>query len=217
MFGRAATRSCSSTSREFALERLHAFRKGIAQSLDDLEQRQVDIGQAAAGDVSPAIGRQQVLEIAEIFRHAFLPEFIGAFLRRRLLILVVQRGAERMMGVVNFQNQIRYRELQLVHPQFAGLRLRRQPVARSQIEQDVGGLPDHQLSVFEERRREGRRPLPRFHHARHRGHAVAAARDVGVAGARLFQREADIFAAALNHWPVIELVTHRWHLRCRVH
>jgi hypothetical protein len=92
MFGRAATRSRSSTGREFALERLHAFRKGVAQSLHDLEQRQVDIGQAAAGDVSPAIGRQQVLEIAEIFRHASLPEFIGAFLRRRLLVLVVQRG-----------------------------------------------------------------------------------------------------------------------------
>src|SRR6185503_4121194 len=27
---------------------------------------------------------------------------------------------------------------------------------------------------------------------------------------------ADIFTAALNHWPVIELVAHRWHLRCRV-
>src|SRR6185295_12456484 len=27
--------------------------------------------------------------------------------------------------------------------------------------------------------------------------------------------EADIFAAALNHWPVIELVAHRGHLRCR--
>ena len=40
-------------------------------------------------------------------------------------------------------------------------------------------------------------------------HAVAAARDVGIVGAGLFQREADIFAAALNHWPVIELVTHR--------
>jgi hypothetical protein len=117
---------------------------------------------------------------------------------------------------VNFQHQIRYRELQLVQPEFAGLRLRRQPVARSQIEQDVGGLPDHELSVFEERRREGRRSFPRFHHARHRSHAVAKARDVGVAGARLFQREADIFAAALNHWPVIKLVTHRWHLRCRV-
>src|SRR6266480_6597107 len=103
-----------------------------------------------------------------------------------------------------------------MYPELAGLRLRRQPVPRSQIEQDVSGLPDHELSIFEERRREGRRSLARFHHSHHRGHAVATARDIGVAGARLFQREADIFAAALNGWPVIELVTHRWHLRCRV-
>src|SRR6478735_11208992 len=46
-----------------ALERLHAFRKGIPKSLDDLEQRQVDVSEATAGHISPAIGRPQVLEI----------------------------------------------------------------------------------------------------------------------------------------------------------
>jgi len=55
------------------------------------------------------------------------------------------------MGVVNFRHEIGNGELQLVHPQLSGFRLRRQPVARAEIEQDVGGLPDHELAGFEER------------------------------------------------------------------
>ena len=76
------------------------------------------------------------------------------------------------MGVVNFQHQIRDRELQLVHPELSGFGLRRQPMARSEIEQDIGGLPDHEFAGFQERRRKRRRALARFHHAHHRGHAI---------------------------------------------
>ena len=46
------------------------------------------------------------------------------------------------MGVVNFQHEIGDGELQLMHPQPPCFRLRRQTVTRSQIKQDVGGLPD---------------------------------------------------------------------------
>ena len=44
-----------------------------------------------------------------------------------------------------------------MHPQPSRFRLRRQAMARSQIEQDVGGLPDHEFSGLEKRRRERRR------------------------------------------------------------
>ncbi len=47
------------------------------------------------------------------------------------------------MGVVDLQHEVRDRQLQLVHPELSGLRLRRQAVTRAEIEQDVGGLPDH--------------------------------------------------------------------------
>jgi hypothetical protein len=47
-----------------------------------------------------------------------------------------------------------------------------------------------------------------LHHLHHRGHAALAARDIGIVGARIFQREADIFAAALNARPVIEFIAH---------
>src|SRR6185437_6798175 len=86
---------------DFLLERIHALGERIAQALDDLEQREVDIGDAPPGDIEAAIVLHQSLEIAEIFRHALLPEFIRALLRRRLLVLVVKRGSERMVGVVD--------------------------------------------------------------------------------------------------------------------
>ena len=44
-----------------------------------------------------------------------------------------------------------------MHPQPPGFRLRRQTMARSEIEQDIGGLADHELAGFEKRRRKWRR------------------------------------------------------------
>src|ERR1700737_1810542 len=79
---------------------------------------------------------------------------------------------------------------------------------RSEIEQDVGGLPDHELAGFQKRRGEWRRAAARLHHLHHPGHAALAARHIDIVGAGLFQREADIFTAALNARPVIEFVAH---------
>src|SRR5260221_1030974 len=81
-------------------------------------------------------------------------------------------------------------------------------MARSEIEQDVGGLPDHEFPNFKKRRRERRSPLARLHHLHHGGHTATAARDIGIVGAGLLQREPDIFAAALNARPVIKFVAH---------
>src|SRR4051812_47498821 len=80
-------------------------------------------------------------------------------------------------------------------------------MARTQIEQDVGSLPDHQPAGFQKRRREWR-PVALLDHARHRRHAARAARDVVIRGAGIFQREPDIFATALDGRPVIQLVAH---------
>src|SRR6267142_65485 len=69
-------------ARYLALERLHALWKCVAQALDDLEQREIGVSRPAAGEIGPAIVLQQPLEIAQIFRHAVVPEFLGAFFRR---------------------------------------------------------------------------------------------------------------------------------------
>ena len=81
-------------------------------------------------------------------------------------------------------------------------------MARAEIEQDIGGLPDHQLAGFQERRRERRRRSPASIIRAHRRHAACAARDVVVPGAGVLQREPDIFAAALDARPVIEFIAH---------
>jgi hypothetical protein len=78
----------------------------------------------------------------------------------------------------------------------------------AEIEQDVGGLGDHELACLEERRRERRRAVARLHHLHHRRHAIVP-RYVVIGRAGILQREADIFAASLDHRPVIELVAHR--------
>src|SRR6266478_2688484 len=56
-----------------ALEGFHAFGKCIAQAFDDLEQREINISDPAAGEIGAAIAVQQLLEIAEIFWHPLLP------------------------------------------------------------------------------------------------------------------------------------------------
>src|SRR6202034_3023893 len=81
-----------------ALERLHPPWKGVAQPFHDLEQRKIDIGYPAAGEMVAAIALQQPLEIAEIFRHPRAPEVLGALFGGLALILIIQRRAERVMG-----------------------------------------------------------------------------------------------------------------------
>src|SRR6201996_3269466 len=53
---------------DLALERLHSFRERIAQAFDELEHREVDIGQPPPGDIGAAVLLEQPFEIAEIFR-----------------------------------------------------------------------------------------------------------------------------------------------------
>ena len=116
-------------SRNFSFERLHAPWKRVAQPFHELEQRQIDIGQPAAGDVRTAAALQQPLLIAELFRHPFFPELPGTLFRGRPLVLVIQRYPDRMMGIVNLGHEIRDGQLQLIDPQPPRLGLRRQTMA----------------------------------------------------------------------------------------
>src|SRR5450755_1560876 len=78
----------------------------------------------------------------------------------------------------------------------------------AEIEQDARGLPDHELAGLQEWRRERRRCGRRLHHPHHRSRAAGAACDIDISGARLLQRETDIFTAPLNLRPVEEFVLH---------
>src|SRR5258707_15620845 len=79
----------------------------------------------------------------------------------------------------------------------------------AEVEEDVGGLRNHELARLEERRREwGVRGASAFDELHHRRDAAlaGASRHVDVVGARLLQGEANEFAAALDPRPVIKLV-----------
>ena len=58
------------------------------------------------------------------------------------------------MAIVNFDDEIGERELQLMRPQPAGFRARREIVPLAEEQQDIGGLADDELAGLEERRRE---------------------------------------------------------------
>src|ERR1043165_3483649 len=61
-------------ARDLLLEPLHAVGKAVAKPFDDLEQAQVDVSELTAEQIVAAIPLQDLLEIAEEFRHAIAPE-----------------------------------------------------------------------------------------------------------------------------------------------
>src|SRR5690348_453324 len=99
-----------------SLEALHALGEGVAQALDDLEQRKINVSKPASDDESTAIVFQHALEIAEIFRHAVTPEILGSPPRRRPLLLKIKPARDRMVGIVNFNDEVGNRQLQLMRP-----------------------------------------------------------------------------------------------------
>ena len=196
-------------ARHFALDLLHRLREGVAQALDQLEQRQVHITELTAEHVRPAALLQHGLEIAEIFRRAVLEEIFGEAFGLRLGILVIELAAERMVRIVDFLDEIGHRELQLVQPEPVRLQAWRKLQARAEIEQNLGGLCDHQLAGLEERRREGRALLAAaVHHRHHFIHAGFRPRNVVVSGAGILQRQTHEFASALDLRPIKQLVAH---------
>ena len=99
----------------------------------------------------------------------------------------------------------------------AALVVGHQPQARRQVLQDVRGLGDHPLAVFQERRRERQPARPvALQELLQRRHAAALGRrqagDIAVAGTGVLQRQAHELAAPLDRRPVIEVVFRRRHL-----
>src|SRR5262245_54963586 len=112
------------------------------------------------------------------------------------------------MGVVNLFDKVRDRELQLMRPQPARLVLGRETMARAEIEQDVRGLADQEPASLQERRRERRIFLALAFEQRHDRTVAALPPAVHVVGARLLEREPDVFAASLDLGPIVELIAH---------
>jgi hypothetical protein len=129
----------------------------------------------------------------------------GGFL---FLILIIEADADRVVHVMRFRREVRDGELDLMRPERGAFRFRREPQARTEIEEDRRDLADNDAPVAQERRREsGMLRTLAFHERQHLVHAALAfADDIDIGRARLLQREADIFAAAGNARPVEEFV-----------
>ena len=109
--------SCRATTRGWlGFDALHQPGKGIAQAFDDLEQREIRIGEAPAKEEALAGGmaRQHPLEIAQELGHAVLQENLRALLGGPALLLVIELGRDRVMGVMHLLHQIGDRELELM-------------------------------------------------------------------------------------------------------
>src|SRR5579871_5806369 len=103
-------------ARHALLQPLRHLGKRKAQAVDDLEQREVRIGQPPAEEERAAALLDHLVEVAEEFRRAVLAEVLRVTLRLRLLLLVVERAADRMMRVVDLHHEVRDGKLQLVRP-----------------------------------------------------------------------------------------------------
>ena len=85
-----------------------------------------------------------------------------AGLGRLLLVFVIELARNRVMGVVDFGDEVGDRQLQAVGEEGELLRARGEAEFRSQIGQDIGDMGDDEIAVPEERRREGRRARRSF-------------------------------------------------------
>jgi len=97
-----------------------------------------------------------------------------------------------MVGVVDLDDEVGERQLQLVDPELAGSVPRREVQLRPEVQQDVRRLPDEEAARLQERRRERRpRDVVALEESRQRRDAAALLfrdqRDVAVVRARLLE------------------------------
>src|SRR3979490_29345 len=100
------------------------------------------------------VSREYPLEVAEVFGGSIFQKVRGPAPRLRLLVLVIQAGGHRVMRVVNFEQEIRHGELQLLRPQPPAFIFRRKAVTRGEKLKNVGVWADDQPPGLEVRRRE---------------------------------------------------------------
>src|SRR5208283_1835365 len=158
----------SRTLRNSLMQSLHArnlgktclrpSRKGVKQALDDLEERQIGIAYSLADEVLIAlwITRQYALKPVEVLWDSLLPIMLCATQCFRFLLLVIEIGAQRMVRIVSFHDKVGDGELDLMDPKPFCRISWSQRVTVAEIEQDGGGLADHDISVLQKRRRKWR-------------------------------------------------------------
>ncbi len=117
-----------------------------------------------------------------------------------------------MVRVVRLRHHVGNGELQLVRPQAVGFADARKTKARPEVQQDGRGLPDDDVAIDQERRREGwPHDLRVVEPVAQCGFAAALRfgqpRHVDIVCAGRLEREPHEFPAALDRGPVVELIS----------
>ena len=135
-------------------ESRHGPRKSVTQSLDHLEQREIDVGSfLAENEVAAfAVAFENSFKVAEKLGHSVRGEMRGAFFGLRGLFLIIQDVRDRMVRLARFIQPIGDRQLQLMRSEPArfAFRYETQP-GRKKLE-NVGGLGNQELAGFQKRR-----------------------------------------------------------------
>src|SRR5271165_860550 len=113
------------------------------------------------------------------------------------------------MRIVDLDDEVRNRELQLVSPPPACHALRCELKPRAEKLQNIRGLPDQEPPGLQYWGREGRRVRAVVQHAHHGGNPgtmAGFARDIDIPRGAFFERQSHEFTATLDRGPIVELV-----------
>src|SRR6266850_852269 len=139
-------------------ESLHCLRKSITQTLDHLEEREIDVGNPLPEEKVAGfnVNLKNSLEVAKKFRDSGRCEMRTTLFPLGALLLIIQNIRDRMVCLARFIQPIGNRQLQLICPEPGRLVFRHETKPGRKKLENVGGLGDQELAGFQKRRRERR-------------------------------------------------------------
>src|SRR5262245_17323389 len=139
-------------------ESRHCLRKSITQTLDHLEEREIDVGDPLAEKEVTGfnVNLKNSFEVVEKLRDSVFCEMSAALFALGALLLIIQNVGNRMVCLSGFIQPIGDRQLQLICPEPGRLVFRHETKAGPQKLENVRGLRDQKLTGFQKRRRERR-------------------------------------------------------------
>src|SRR5262245_4222302 len=139
-------------------ESLHCLRKSITQTLDHLEEREIDVGNPLAEEEVAGfnVNLKNSFEIAKKLRDSVRGEMRAALFALGALLLIIQDVGDRMVCLSCFIQPIGNRQLKLICPQPGRLVFRYETKGGAKKLENVRGLRDQELAGFQKRRCERR-------------------------------------------------------------
>src|SRR5262245_29187845 len=139
-------------------ELVHCLWKSITQTLDHLEEREIDVGDPLAEKEVTGfnVNLKNSLEVVKKLRDSVFCEMRAALFALGALLLIIQNVGDRMVCLSGFIQPIGNRQLQLICPEPGRLVFRHETEPRPKKLKNVGGLRDQKLTGFQKRWRERR-------------------------------------------------------------